>query len=338
MGGMHGFGPVVRKRDEPVFHAEWERRTFALALAMMGNRAFNVDEYRRTIERMPPAQYLAASYYEKWLYALERVLIEKGVVARHEIDVVMAALRACAASKTGHVCTPRELTAKAGNETEEAGSAIDGVQRETVKTGSATEAHGGIQEASRATDTGTVETGVADSPADAVASSEASGGTATAGLSAALGGGARSLRFDQSYRPRFKDGDRVTARNLNPERHTRIPRYVRGHHGVIHRDWGVFIYPDTHAHGEGTKPQHCYAVEFDARETWGGDHPAGERIYVDLWEDYLDPYLHVASAADAKSRSGGGRKRLAKSASDEHGAKPARIRAVKNIAPKPPDA
>src|ERR1700722_11138730 len=100
MGGMHGFGPVAREHDEPVFHAEWERRVFALALAAMGSRSFNIDEYRRTIERMPPAQYLAASYYERWLYALETLLIEKDVVARTEIDVVMAALRAHPSSAT----------------------------------------------------------------------------------------------------------------------------------------------------------------------------------------------------------------------------------------------
>ena len=75
----------------------------------------------------------------------------------------------------------------------------------------------------------------------------------------------RSLRHDQSFHPRFKAGDRVLARNMNPEGHTRIPRYARGHHGTIYRDWGVFVFPDTHAHGGGAKPQHCYAVEFDGK-------------------------------------------------------------------------
>jgi nitrile hydratase subunit beta len=282
MGGMHGFGPVIPERDEPVFHAEFERRTFALALAMMGHRSFNVDEYRRTIERMPPAQYLAATYYEKWLYALEQLLIEKGVVERHEIDVVMAAL--CVAARSPAHAAP----------------------------------------------------GVADITAVAPAS-DAENGHHEGGLSEALGGGARSLRFDRSYPPRFNAGDRVHARNLNPEHHTRLPRYVRGHHGVIHRDWGVFIFPDTHAHGEATQPQHCYAVEFDARELWGNSHPAGERVYVDLWEDYLDPYPHVASVAGAKTRLGGGRKRPAKSSSEERATKTARIRAVKKRARTPPE-
>src|ERR1700676_2095292 len=124
MGGMDGFGPVVPERDEPVFHAEWERRTFALVIKSLGMRSFNIDEYRRTIERMPPAQYLAASYYERWLYALEALLIEKGVVARTEIDVVMAALRAHASSvatKVGtpaKIGTPREASSDDRNENE----------------------------------------------------------------------------------------------------------------------------------------------------------------------------------------------------------------------------
>jgi hypothetical protein len=58
LGGMHGFGPVVREENEPVFHEEWERRMFALQ--MIARRPYNVDELRRTIERMPPARYLAS--------------------------------------------------------------------------------------------------------------------------------------------------------------------------------------------------------------------------------------------------------------------------------------
>ncbi len=85
-----------------------------------------------------------------------------------------------------------------------------------------------------------------------------------------------------------KFGDKVVARNMNPEGHTRVPRYARGKHGVIRHDWGVFVFPDTHAHGQGANPQHCYSVEFDARELWGPDHSVRERIYIDLWEDYLE--------------------------------------------------
>ena len=86
LGGMHGFGPVVLEPDEPVFHAEWERRTFALNLAMGGWRRWNLDMSRHAREQMPPAEYLATSYYEHWLWGLERLLERHGFLARAEID------------------------------------------------------------------------------------------------------------------------------------------------------------------------------------------------------------------------------------------------------------
>jgi len=78
MGGMDGFGPVVVEKDEPVFHAEWERRVFALSLATPYALPYNDDHLRREIERIPPRQYLASSYYEKWLQGVESLLRERG--------------------------------------------------------------------------------------------------------------------------------------------------------------------------------------------------------------------------------------------------------------------
>ena len=89
--------------------------------------------------------------------------------------------------------------------------------------------------------------------------------------------------------PRFKPGDRVVARNLNPSGHTRLPRYVRGKYGVIDRVHGTFVYPDANAHGGGEQPQPVYCVRFDARELWGPTAPARNSLYLDLWEDYLEP-------------------------------------------------
>jgi nitrile hydratase len=91
LGGMHGFGPVVPEQNEPVFHSDWEKRMFAMALTAMGRRVCNVDEFRRAIENMPPASYLAATYYEKWLHAIEALLVEKGVATREEIAAGHAA-------------------------------------------------------------------------------------------------------------------------------------------------------------------------------------------------------------------------------------------------------
>jgi len=93
MGGMHGFGPVVAEADEPVFHAEWERRAFALTLAAGFLGEWNIDMSRWAREQMPPARYLAASYYEHWLWGLEHLLVERGLLTREELEARVAVLR-----------------------------------------------------------------------------------------------------------------------------------------------------------------------------------------------------------------------------------------------------
>jgi nitrile hydratase len=219
LGGMHGFGPVVLEPDEPVFHAEWERRAFALTLAMGGWGRWNLDMSRHARERMPPAEYLATSYYEHWLWGLERLLERHGFLVRAEIDR----------------------------------RAREGAERPR----------------SAAVDPRAGALRPADVPR--------------------LLRNRRAARLDDPVPPKFKAGDAVTARNLNPTGHTRLPRYVRGRRGVVDRDHGVFIFPDTHAAGAGRKPQHVYSVAFPARELWGPDARANDAVYVDLWDDYLDP-------------------------------------------------
>jgi nitrile hydratase len=85
MGGMHGFGPVTPEPDEPVFHAEWEGRVLAMDQAMRATGEWGVDAARFAREREPPAQYLAESYYEKWLGGLERLVVECGLVSQEEL-------------------------------------------------------------------------------------------------------------------------------------------------------------------------------------------------------------------------------------------------------------
>lgn len=99
-------------------------------------------------------------------------------------------------------------------------------------------------------------------------------------------GGAHRVAADVA--PRFKAGDHVRTRNLNPLGHTRLPRYARGRQGVIDRDYGVFVFPDANALGRGPKAQHLYSVRFTARELWGPEASATDAIYIDLWDDYLD--------------------------------------------------
>lgn len=92
LGGMEGFGAVHIEEDEPVFHDAWEGWTYSIFFAALGSGVFNLDEFRYSIERMAPDEYLEASYYERWLTAIERLLIEKDVLTQAEIDDRMNAL------------------------------------------------------------------------------------------------------------------------------------------------------------------------------------------------------------------------------------------------------
>lgn len=212
MGGMHGFGPIEREEDEPVFHHRWEARTFALRQACGALGRWNIDMARHANERMRPEEYLPATYYERWLSGLQRLLVESGLITQAEL-----------ASGKSERAAPSGLTALAPEKVDAA-----------VRAG-------------------------------------------------------RNYRVDARVPAGFTAGARVMARNINPTGATRLPRYVRGKPGVVERDHGVFVFPDTNAAGLGPKPQHLYSVRFAARELWGVDAAAKDCVYLDLWEDYLDP-------------------------------------------------
>ena len=102
---------------------------------------------------------------------------------------------------------------------------------------------------------------------------------------AMLKGGPVNMEVDQA--PRFLIGDSVQVRNMNPEGHTRLPRYARGKQGVVDDHHGAHVYPDSQALGvrEG---QHLYSVSFSAAQLWGQGDKNGFRVSIDLWEPYLD--------------------------------------------------
>lgn len=85
LGGAHGYGEIPIEEEEAVFHSEWESKVFAMSFATFGN-FFPVDETRHAAERIPPGKYLSSSYYERWLEALELLVIEHDLVSREEID------------------------------------------------------------------------------------------------------------------------------------------------------------------------------------------------------------------------------------------------------------
>jgi nitrile hydratase len=88
---------------------------------------------------------------------------------------------------------------------------------------------------------------------------------------------------------RYKPGDRVRAKNIHPVTHTRLPRYVRGHVGVVERVHGSHVFPDSAATGQGDNPQWLYTVRFDGRELWGPEADPTVKVSIDAFEPYLDP-------------------------------------------------
>lgn len=212
MGGMHGMGPVPYERDEPVFHAPWEARVYALDVAMRAWRRWNIDAGRYEIELIPPAEYLRMTYYERWFVRLVELLVKRELVTREEIDT---------------------------------GTPAPAARREKPAL-----------------------------TAERVASMVRNGAIASR---------------DVPVAPRFAVHQRVRARTINPAGHTRLPRYVRGRTGTIERDHGVYVFPDTNALFLGENPQHVYSVRFAARELWGEQAPPRDAVYLDLWDDYLEP-------------------------------------------------
>ncbi len=94
---------------------------------------------------------------------------------------------------------------------------------------------------------------------------------------------------EPSAAAKFKPGDRVRAKNIHPKTHTRLPRYVRGHVGVVELNLGCNVYPDTAAMEAGENPQWLYTVVFDGTELWGPDADPTVKVSIDAFEPYLEP-------------------------------------------------
>ncbi len=211
MGGQQCMGPVQYEKNEPVFHASWEGRVYALNRAMRAWRKWNLDTDRHALEIMHPGEYLRMSYYERWLDRLEKQLVTYGFVTPDELQTGIRA--------SGSIKVTPPLTL--------------------------------------ATSARWLSRGIASS-------------------------------HEPAIRPAFKVGQRVRARNINPTGHTRLPRYARGRTGVVIRDHGVYLFPDTNAHFQGEKRQHVYSVRFAARELWGESASRRDSVHLDMWDDYLE--------------------------------------------------
>src|SRR5215475_12572687 len=93
MGGMDGFGKVESEPNEPPFHETWEGRVLAMQRAMGYAGAWHIDHSRFAQERLAPATYLGASYYQRWMLAMEKNVTERGFASREEL-------------KAGHALSP----------------------------------------------------------------------------------------------------------------------------------------------------------------------------------------------------------------------------------------
>jgi nitrile hydratase subunit beta len=203
---------VQREKNEPVFHQRWEGRVWGMMWLGSAWGKWNLDAMRHAIERIPPADYLRMSYYEKWLAALVDLVTGRGLVTRAEL---------------------------------ESGKPAAGLAKATP-------------------------------PVKAE------------GVPALIARG-NPVKRDVAVTARFQVGQRVRGRNINPVTHTRLPRYARGKIGTVERDHGVFLFADSNAHFQGEKPQHLYSVRFAARELWGEQAAPRDAVYVNLWDDHLEP-------------------------------------------------
>jgi nitrile hydratase beta subunit len=212
MGGMQDMGAVQREKNEPVFHQRWEGRVWGMMWLGSAWGKWNLDAMRHAIERIPPADYLRMSYYEKWLGALVDLVTGRGLVTRAELE----------------------------------------------------------------------------SGKPAAGSAKATPPVKAEGVPALIARG-NPVKRDVAVAARFHVGQRVRGRNINPVTHTRLPRYARGKIGTVERDHGVFLFADSNAHFQGEKPQHLYSVRFAAHELWGEQAPPRDAVYVNLWDDHLEP-------------------------------------------------
>jgi len=84
LGGMDGFGPVPI--DPLPYHHEWEKRIFAMMVQVLRHRFYPIDTFRHAVERLAPVDYLGSSYFERWRKAVEKLLLERNIVFRAELQ------------------------------------------------------------------------------------------------------------------------------------------------------------------------------------------------------------------------------------------------------------
>ncbi len=133
LGGFQDFGPVLREPDEPAFHSQWERRAFALTLAMAAPGGWNIDMSRHARESLPPAQYLSSTYYEIWLAGIEKLMAERRLVTPEEIETGRAVAPPAAVPRVLTANLVGEVLARGGPADREAPGPARFVPGDTVR-------------------------------------------------------------------------------------------------------------------------------------------------------------------------------------------------------------
>ncbi|WP_064444891.1 nitrile hydratase subunit beta [Rhodococcus sp. YH3-3] len=86
LGGVDGLGPINASKQEPAFHAEWEKVVLTLFPALFRAGWFGLDSFRHGIETMDPVVYLTSPYYEHWLHTFETHGQRNGELDMDELD------------------------------------------------------------------------------------------------------------------------------------------------------------------------------------------------------------------------------------------------------------
>jgi nitrile hydratase len=211
LGGRHGLGPVnpEPESEEPIFHADWERRVFGLTLATGLLGQWNIDESRYARESQHPVDYLNNSYYENWLTGIEKLLVQKELISEVELTNLKADLNYKPAL-------------------------------------------------------------VAPDKNQALAIMNRGGPTF----------------MDAGGEPLFAIGERVRAKKMQTQGHSRLPAYAQGSVGTIEANYGCHVYPDKNSAGTRVG-EYLYRVRFSSEQLWGASVDNSE-VLVDLWQPYLE--------------------------------------------------
>ncbi len=88
----------------------------------------------------------------------------------------------------------------------------------------------------------------------------------------------------------LSDGRPVTVRTGPPEPHCRTPCYLRGRPGVVVSEVGTYGDPSLLAyHKPGLPKRRLFRVRFRQADLWPGYQPAGDTVFADLYENWLEP-------------------------------------------------